>query len=353
MHRFNSLRRFRSRVSKKFSFFPAFLGVSAVAFVFVPRAAAQQPREVNLLAMGDWGTDGKDQKAVANSIWRFVGESKNPMSGMLLVGDNFYMKLPGGTHDVMWDRAFEKMYDPQRLNFPFFAVLGNHDYLDGKDTIEMDYAKQNPQSRWRLPGRWYRVDFPQDRPLVTALMLDSNHDKLGPERWQQEHDWLAGELAKPRGLWTICCAHHPLFSNGGHGDNAILQNDWGRLFVQYNVDFYICGHDHDLQHLQIANWFTSFVLVGGGGAGLAAMRHDDRGPLSRLTHGFGSLDFTDAACTVKYLTADDKILHEFTRTKDGKVTVTVEGGHDKAASNPLRALEGFGEYHPPASQPAK
>ena len=144
------------------------LGVSAFAFAFPSVTHAQAPREVNLLAMGDWGMNNPDQRAVSGALSRFVQQSQKPFSGMLLVGDNFYMKLPGGVHDPMWNHAFESMYDPASLDFPFFAVLGNHDYKDGKDAIEMDYAKQNPQSRWRLPGRWYRVDFPQDHPLVTA-----------------------------------------------------------------------------------------------------------------------------------------------------------------------------------------
>jgi hypothetical protein len=314
---------------------------------------AATSRQVDLLAMGDWGTNGDNQRLVAKALSDFAKARTRPVDGMLLVGDNFYMKLPGGINDPMWQSAFERMYDPSVLKFPFYAVLGNHDYQDGKDAIELGYAKANPQSRFKLPDRWYRVDFPADHPLVTTLMLDSDKDSMPKESWQAEKKWLADELAKPRGTWTLCCAHHPLFSNGGHGDNGVLQNEWGRLFCQYNVDFYICGHDHDLQHLQIPKWFTSFVLVGGGGADVKLMRHDDRGPLSRLTHGFGSLSFTDKQAVVTYINAEGKTLHQFTRTKDGTVTVQISGGQDKAAPDPLRALEGFGGYTPPTTAPAK
>ncbi len=324
----------------------------AVGFLLLLPTFASAQSEVNLLAMGDWGTDGPEQKLIAKTMSTYVAASHKTFDGMLLVGDNFYMNLPGGVNDPMWQAAFEQMYDPTILNFPFFAVLGNHDYQNGKDAIELQYAQLHPDSRWKLPARWYRIDIPKDHPLVTALMLDSNKDAMGADRWQQQKDWLAAELAKPRGLWTMCCAHHPLFSNGGHGDNPVLQNEWGRLFVKYNVDFYVCGHDHDLQHLQIPRWFTSFVLVGGGGADVKLMRHDDRGPMSRLTHGFGHFDFTPQSVTVCYVNDQDQIIHEFTRDKSGKVTVVISGGDDKAAINPLRALEGFGAYTPPASRPS-
>ncbi len=318
--------------------------LSLIVLMFSGPAFAESPK-VNLLAMGDWGTGG-------DAMSRYVSQAETHFDGMLLVGDNFYMNIPGGITDPVWQDVFEKMYDPAVLSMPFYVVLGNHDYQNGKDATELAYSRAHPESRFKLPARWYKVNFPAENPQVTVFMLDSDRDLMGKDLWAEELKWIDAELAKPRAKWTLCCAHHPLFSNGGHGDNGVLQNEWGRLFVKYNVDFYICGHDHDLQHLQIPNWFTSFLLVGGGGADVKLMRHDDRGPLSRLTHGFANLTFNGDVATVKYINADGKLLHQFTREKAGKVTVQVEGGEDKAAPNPLRALEGFGGYTPPASQPA-
>jgi hypothetical protein len=325
--------------------------VALVIFLSVGRGVADA-QSVNLLAMGDWGTGGEGQKQVAAAMTGYVTQAKTNFDGMLLVGDNFYMNIPGGITDPVFQDVFEKMYDPTVLSMPFYVALGNHDYEHGKDLTELAYSKAHPESRFKLPARWYKVNFPAENPQVTVFMLDSDKDPMGKDMWLQEKTWLDAELAKPRGKWTLCCAHHPLFSNGGHGDNGVLQNEWGRLFVKYNVDFYICGHDHDLQHLQIPDWFTSFLLVGGGGADVKLMRHDDRGPLSRLTHGFANLTFNGDVATVKYINSDGKLLHQFTRDKSGKVTVQIEGGEDKAAPNPLRALEGFGGYTPPASQPA-
>jgi hypothetical protein len=302
--------------------------------------------------MGDWGTGQPEQKKVASAIVDFVKADKSPVDAMLLVGDNFYMNIPEGKNDPVFQNVFEKVYDPAVLSMPFYVALGNHDYQNGKDLAELGYSKDHPDSRFKLPARWYRVDFPEKNPQVTVLMLDSDKDPLSKDQWAEQKKWMETELSKPRGTWTLCCAHHPLFSNGGHGDNGVLQQEWGPIFVKYNVDFFICGHDHDLQHLQIPRWFTSFLLVGGGGADTKLMRHDDRGPLSRLTHGFANLSFDGDLVTVKYINDEGKILHQFTRDKSGKVTVQIEGGHDKAAPNPLRALEGFGGYTPPASQPS-
>jgi tartrate-resistant acid phosphatase type 5 len=202
--------------------------------------ALAPPPEVNLLAMGDWGSGQPGQKAVANALVNYVRASNGRFDGMLLAGDNFYPQL-FGTDDPQWRTLFEEMYDPKVLNFPFYVTLGNRDYDDdhpNKDIYELEYARENPQSRWKLPARHYRLDIPEIDPVVTVLMLDSNHDpQKGNEdkpeslRWQTHMAWLERELAKPRrSKWLICVAHHPLFTNGDHGDDPVMQYTWGPLF---------------------------------------------------------------------------------------------------------------------------
>ena len=79
---------------------------------------------------------------------------------------------------------------PKQLPMPFFACLGNHDYDGNNLNIESDYVRQNPASRFKLPDRWYRVDLPAEKPVVTVLMLDSNMELLGEVRWNQQIAWL-------------------------------------------------------------------------------------------------------------------------------------------------------------------
>jgi len=45
-----------------------------------------------------------------------------------------------------------------------------------------------------------------------------------------------------------------------------LQVHWGPIFKKYKLDFYLCGHDHDLQQLTVPDWWTSFILAGGMGS---------------------------------------------------------------------------------------
>jgi tartrate-resistant acid phosphatase type 5 len=317
-----------------------------------PDEATSSRQEINLLAMGDWGEGKPAQKSVADAMAKYVADRKTPFAALLSAGDNFYVPL-SGVDDPVWQTLFEQMYDAKRLDFPFYAALGNHDYDQNKYLIELAYARLHPQSRWKLPARWYRVDLPAKEPLVTALMLDSDQPNLTAIEWALEKKFVAEELAKPRAPWTICVAHHPLFSNGAAADNGVLQKDWGAMFEKEHVDFYLCGHDHNLQHLEVKGWKESFVLAGGGGAHAHPLIRDNRGPFSRTVYGFVHFDVTPDLATVRYVGADGATLHEFTRTKAGEVKVTQTTPSDTAIDNPLEAIQGlYDKIHGAQTRPA-
>lgn len=290
---------------------------------------ARQLREVNLLSMGDIGQVGPGQKRVADALAKHVTASGRQFDALFTAGDNFYVKF-SGVDDPKWKTMFEAMYDRNILDFPFYAALGNHDYEElapggmRKWQIEMAYAKAHPRGRWKLPAHWYRVDFPNraEKPLVSVLVLDSYKDGVGEVAWKMQLEWLKKELEQPRkATWIVAIAHHPLYSNGRHGDIGVLQREFGPLFEKHGVDLYICGHDHDLQHLEIPGVRTSLMLVGGGGASTRPMQNDSRGPFSRSIQGFADLNFSPERVVVRFVGTDGSVLHSFERTRDGKVNV--------------------------------
>jgi hypothetical protein len=269
--------------------------------------------------MGDWGEDTAAQRQVAAAMVNYKKTDRNSLAALLLLGDNFYFQLTG-VNDPRWQTVFEQVYDPKALDVPFYACLGNHDYDGNNLAIELAYSRQHPESRFKLAAEWYRIDLPRDRPMVTILLLDSNKDNLSDLQWHQQMEWLKAELTRPRATWTICCAHHPLFSNGFSASNAALQHEWGPMFQKYKVDFYLCGHEHDMEHLEIPGWSTSFLIAGGGGAHSHPLSRDDRG-FSRQSYGFVSFDLTRDKAVVSYIGAGGQPMHVFERTKAGVVTV--------------------------------
>ncbi len=292
--------------------------------------------EVNLLAFGDWGCGSSNQIAVAKTMADYVrGAADKKFDAALLLGDNFYTVITD-TESPFWGLWFEKMYDPAVLKMPFYALLGNHDYAATGVTsrAELAYPAAHPESRWKMPGKFYRVDFPAATPLVSVLMMDGYVQ--GQENDSQAK-WLTGELTKKdRPRWMICCAHQPLFSNSEHGDVPVVQKKFGAALEKYRVDFYLAGHDHNLQHIQPATNFTSHIVSGGGGNTVYPMFRDDRGPFTCSTNGFVHLTLTPERATVRFISMSGKTLDVFERTPDGKVEVKETTGIQKAVPRPVK-----------------
>ena len=112
--------------------------------------------QVNLLAMGDWGEGKPAQTQVAHALADYAAGTTRPFQGMLLAGDNFYVPLPAWT--IRNGRRCSSRCTTRHARHAVLCALGNHDYDGNKVAIEMDYARQHPESRWKLPDRWYRID---------------------------------------------------------------------------------------------------------------------------------------------------------------------------------------------------
>jgi len=312
-------------------------GFSAAALLagrHAARAAAQTNANAqHMFIFGDWGAVGNiaPQQQVARAMASYAtGQAVRP-SALFLLGDNFYGRLDGGAESPRWQSQFEAMYPASQFGGPCYALLGNHDYNvepAGKAEAQLAYAAAHPGTRWTMPAKWYRFDFPQSQPLVTFLALDSNYQKpteeklsLTAEERVAQAQWLKAELAKPRTTrFLIVCGHHPLYSNAG--DSPALIAEWDALFRQHAAHLYFCGHIHDLEHLEFAGHPTSFVVSGGGGTTLRNSADTKSTALNRFqqgVHGFTHLEVSEDRLVVRHLDADAKQLHAFAKMQRGDV----------------------------------
>ena len=305
------------------------------------RAAAEIAKEaLHLLMIGDFGTGGADQLKVAGAMQKFVGDSGVKPEGLLMLGDNFYGLVKEGfsVDSPRWQKDIEKMYPASIFPGPMWSVLGNHDYHDnpGGEKVQLAYASQ-PGVRWKMPAKWYRFDLgPAGKPLATFICLDTNFptiaggvDKktkkprgcLTAAEEKEQIAWLKAELEKPRAPFTIVIGHHPLYSNGDHGDTKQLIAQWEPLFQKHQVHAYLCGHDHDLQHLEMKGLFTTHLLSGGGGARTRKLEGKHEVPFGKDVHGFTHLQITAEALTFTHHSADGGVLHSVTKLPDGSFKV--------------------------------
>jgi hypothetical protein len=320
------------------------IGFSAavLASQAMPAFAAHPHGEADLLMIGDWGNaHPAAQELVAAGMVKYTHAQRLRPQALLMLGDNWYDELLGGVDSPRWKTHFEDLYPARVFPGPAYAILGNHDYQmypTSKVEAELAYARRG-HSRWTMPAKWYSFDFPAKKPLIHFIALDSNmpHEikpnadgtpnrnfTLTEEERVAQLAWLEKELATPRLTpFTIVMAHHPVYTDGPHGDHPMLIRDWDPLLQRYGVHAYLGGHDHDLQHLEFAGHPTSFFLSGGGGADLYDLKitPDKRGPWAQKVNGFSHLSVTDKLLTLRHVDAAGNTLHAFTKTPDGKTSV--------------------------------
>ncbi len=301
------------------------------------------PSRIDLLAIADWGMNNDMQRRVAAGMCALVQRERPKGAnfvGVLCGGDNIYLRNITGVDDPRLRQVFSEMYDPNVLNFPFFLAPGNHDYDEDKLKIEIEFTKTEPTKRWIMPSNYYDVALPKESPLLQLYVFDSERDHMTPAQWAAQTALLEEKMKRPRDpdVWRIALAHHPLFSNGDHGDVGPLKSAWGEPFKNGGLDLYVAGHDHDLQHLVINDWPFSFLLVGGGGARTRPIRADARGPFSKQMNGFAHIALTREKMTVSLCDSDGNVVHQFERGRDRKVRVLQTTPSDKAQPRTVKSI---------------
>jgi 3',5'-cyclic AMP phosphodiesterase CpdA len=206
-----------------------------------------------------------------------------------------------------------------------------------KREAELAYARK-PHTRWTQPALWYSFDLPAKDPILRVIALDSNvpmgHKDNGvdftltPAEQAEQLKWFAAELdrytnAATKPPFLVVMGHHPIFSNGPHGDHKVLIAEWEPLLRQHKAHLYLAGHDHDLQHLEFANHPTSFVCSGAGGADLydRKIAESARGPFADKVYGFTHLEATPEKLTLRHIDAKGNVLHAFSKMQDGSIAL--------------------------------
>mmetsp|Transcript_8121 Transcript_8121/g.13136 ORF Transcript_8121/g.13136 Transcript_8121/m.13136 type:complete len:286 (+) Transcript_8121:538-1395(+) len=193
-----------------------------------------------------------------------------------LCRDNFYETGVESVEDKGWEDSYEKIYTGPSLQKRWFSVLGNHDYL-GQTQAQIDYTQLS--SRWFMPARYFTssistacardgsassVDF---FFIDTTPMIDDYRQKpayvsrgdVTKQDASLQLLWLDKALSDSKAEWKIVVGHHPVHS-GALGGEKDLQKRLEPLLQKHGIQAYICGHDHDLQHIV----YSTDGLVGGG-----------------------------------------------------------------------------------------
>ena len=254
------------------------IGTMAATAALAPASAlaTSEPRRgdgLAFIAIGDWGRRGEPhQRTVAAQMGLIAQEKGSAFT--LALGDNFYSSGVASVSDAHWKESFEDVYSAPSLQTRWYPILGNHDYR-GNPQAQIDYSHHS--RRWTMPGRYYVVEggsigashvdlFMIDTtPLIASYRSEpaaTAKHHVHDQDAQAQYAWLDEALGASSAPWKLVFGHHPIFSGGQHGDSEDLVRNLLPILERHGVKAYVCGHDHDMQHIERAG--LHFVATGCG-----------------------------------------------------------------------------------------
>jgi DNA repair exonuclease SbcCD nuclease subunit len=234
----------------------------------------KEEKPLVFFVIGDWGRRGTpNQKVVAFQLNEWA--KKEHPKFILAAGDNFYDQGVTDVNDSHWTESFENVYSEEPLaTIPWYVALGNHDYY-GNVQAQIDYSQLS--QRWNMPARYYsivenlpkgkaRFIFIDSSPFERSYYFDpSLMNKVLAQDTSKQKKWLDSLTILDDVSWEIVIGHHHIYTGGlRKNDQNSVRASLEPLFQKNKVDLYICGHEHDLQHLKNPDKPTNYFISGTG-----------------------------------------------------------------------------------------
>ncbi|WDE06767.1 metallophosphoesterase [Thalassomonas viridans] len=223
----------------------------------------------HLFVIGDSGTGNQNQQNAANTLESY--HLNYPLDGIIHTGDIFY---PDGLGNADNDEAYNKFtaFYQGLSPLPWYFVAGNHEH-DGSISALFTFIDRD--ETLHLPALYYQKTLakPDIGWQVNLLATDTTPFTFGLVQAGQLA-WLQNQLSARENQLNLVIGHHPIFSNGAHGDTEELQGSFYQLLKQYRVPLYLAGHEHNLQLLPKKE-DVNFIVSGGGGASLSEVSCGD------------------------------------------------------------------------------
>lgn len=263
---------------------------------------------LTFIVIGDWGLDNftLDQVVIQMDS---VAQYLSPRF-IVTTGDNFYEDGVDSVTDPLWSVYTDNFTAPS-LDIPWYVTLGNHDHR-GSTQAQIDYTLID--NNWTLPFNFYKKveAVNQTSDSVDLIFYDSFLLRSWPDSLNQLN-WIDSTLAQSNNKWKLFFGHHTIYSYGLHGNDPSLISSLENKFDALPIDAYICGHDHDLQHIQRPSGVDYFVS---GSA--AKLRATDTGPGSLFAlskAGFLVVRLSSSKVEYYFINTEGEMIYEYVEEK--------------------------------------
>ncbi|KAJ0450334.1 putative Acid phosphatase [Helianthus annuus] len=230
---------------------------------------------LGFLVIGDWGRKGwYNQSQVA--VQMGIIADKLDIDFVVSTGDNFYDDGLTGVDDPAFDESFKYVYAARSLQKQWYTVLGNHDYR-GDVEAQLAPKLRERDSRWRCLRSFIvttdvaELFFVDTTPFVNMYFEDPKDHKYDWRGILPRELYLTNlvkdlrlALSESKAKWKIVVGHHGIRTTGHHCDTPELVTQLLPLLEEYEVDFYVNGHDHCLEHVSCQDSKIRFLTSGAG-----------------------------------------------------------------------------------------
>lgn len=292
--------------------------------------------EVTFLVLGDMGTGGGNQQAVADAMLAFCNQPETACDFVVTLGDNIYGSGVNSPADNKLLTHFENPYTGfGRMDF--WMTPGNHDWrLADSVQSEVEYTLQS--DRWRMPNNHYAV--PNLPPWLHLYAVDTtilqrdarNAEDKSLTLIADEMLSAANENLCDKPGWRILFAHHPIYSSGKHairedrsGITTSIEQGLGGLVTACDIQLHMAGHDHHQELIQV----DGFIQIVQGAGGRYLRQLPESGELmgarwAAVRFGFAAITATADQLVIEYFAVDSfgggwEKLCEWTVSTEGKI----------------------------------
>ncbi|KAK0574570.1 hypothetical protein LWI29_025607 [Acer saccharum] len=307
--------------------------------VVVPPSTAELPRfdhtptkadgSFSFLVIGDWGRKGGYNQTEVAYQMGIIGE-KLEIDFIISTGDNFYDDGLIGVDDDAFFESFVNIYTAPALQKQWYNVLGNHDYR-GDVEAQLSPIMREIDSRW-VCLRSFIVNaeiaefiFVDTTPFVDKYFTEPEDHVYDWSGIQPRHNYLAqllkdvdSALRESTAKWKIVVGHHTIKSAGHHGNTKELARQLLPILQANEVDLYINGHDHCLEHISSSESGIQYLTSGGGSKawrGDVSWWKPNEMKFYYDGQGFMSIKITQKEVDIAFYDAFGNVLHKWSTSK--------------------------------------
>lgn len=281
--------------------------------------------EYNFIVANDLGRNGYyDQKTIAAAMGAWADSAD--ISMVAAPGDIHHFNGVASVNDPLWMTNYELIYTNPSLMIDWYATLGNHEYR-GNTQACLDYGKVS--RRWVMPSRYYtmvkqvddsttlRLLFVDTTPMIDKYRKDSTKY---PDACKQDYEaqlhFIDSVLTVNKATWTIVLGHHPIYAYTpkAQSERDDMQARLDPILRKHHVDYYICGHIHNFQHIKMAGSSVDYIVNSSGSLSRPVEKTEGTQFCSPLS-GFLICSVDSTHCAINMMDKDGKCIYTYSRTK--------------------------------------